>query len=610
MFETAIALLHSISVLVFAIILIALAEARFGSRTRFARIVIGSICAIIGLVSMAGPVALGPGMFADGRHVVIALAALAGGPLAILITTILASAARVAQGGFVLAGIVGILGSASAALVLSVVLRRRLRLRLHLLAVAIAIVPVCVAVPFMSMTVLPGAAISLGLAMVAVTNLVGVEVIAHLYLWTRERTETLIAIRRERQRVAEICDQTRSAMFEARRGGDGEVTFIYGSALFTELLGIAPAAIEAGSRGSFSSIAAGLDEYHRAELCNAFGRAEPGSPQVVETRRLGTGELWLRWQISARLEIDTMVLHGVILDATDRVAARATIAAQKATAVAALSDQLAACVSTEIDMLLASHDRLSAGAHEMDLASKISDQRMSGAVNEAQAIVQALRRMNHANGNLAKLLGDVTLKMRDVATRATDSATQVGTARSQITSFIDEADKIAKVGALIEAIAQQTNLLALNATIEAARAGVAGRGFSVVAAEVKNLSQQTAAATQAIGDHVASIQNAARGAVSIIEALGEMTQDMVAATDAALSRTDEQAKVAALVLETSRDVEIHSQTMSSEMHAAAMHICHTVEQASAMVASAASTRSETANVTSRIDGFLRELKTG
>lgn len=608
MLETAVALLHSVSVLVFAIVLIALAEARLGSYTLVARVVIGSICAVICLISMAAPVSLGPGMFADGRHVVIALAALAAGPLAIIFTTIVAIAARAAQGGLVLAGIFGILGSASAALVLTLVLRRRLRLKLHLLAVAIAIVPVCVAVPFMSMTVLSGSNIALGLAMIAVSNLVGVEVIAHLYLWTHERAETLIALKRERERVAEICDQTRSAMFEARRNGDGEVTFIYGSALLVQMLGTAPVDVTADQLGPFSVIAAGLDEGDRAELSRAFGLAEPGSPQVVETRRSGIGEVWLRWQISARLEIGTTVLHGVVLDATDRVAARATLVAQKATAVAVLSDQLAVCVSTEIDILLASHDKLAAGAHAMDLASKVSDERMSGAAKEAQAIVQALVRMNNANGNLAKLLGDVTVKMRDVAMRASDSATQVGTAKSQITSFIDEADKIAKVGALIEAIAQQTNLLALNATIEAARAGIAGRGFSVVAAEVKNLSQQTAAATKAIGDHVASIQSAARGAASIIEALGGMTHDMVAATDAALSRSDEQAKVAALVLETSRDVEIHSQTMSSQLHAAALHMGQTVEQASAMVASAASTRSETANVTSRIDGFLRELK--
>lgn len=321
-------------------------------------------------------------------------------------------------------------------------------------------------------------------------------------------------------------------------------------------------------------------------------------------------QFWLRWQISARLEVDRVILHGVVLDATDRVTARNTAAAQKAAVISAVSDDLAACVTTEIDLLLTSHDKISAGASEMDLASKISDARMTSALGEAQAIVQSLQAMSSANYDLSRLLGDVTLKMGDVAARASGSASQVQTAMTQITSFIHEAEKIAQVGAAIEAIAQQTNLLALNATIEAARAGVAGRGFSVVASEVKNLSQQTAAATQAIGDHVASIQSAARTAVSVVAALGTMTQEMVVAADAALKHADEQERVAMLVSSTSHRVEAHSKKLASEMDEAAMHIGHTVEQAAKMVAVAAVTRHETANVTTRVDGFLRDLRTG
>lgn len=228
MFETAIALLHSIAVLVFAVILIASVEARLGSRTLSARSVLGAICGVVGLLSMEAPVAIGPGMFADRRHVVIALAAWAGGLIAIGVTTVCAVAARITQGGLVLAGTMGNLGSASVALVLSLALRRRLRLKLHLLAVAIAIVPVSVAIPLMSMTALPGPTVALGLSLVTLTNLAGVEVIAHLYLWTRERTETLVAIKRGRQPLEAICDETRSAMFEAKRHDQGAVAFTLG----------------------------------------------------------------------------------------------------------------------------------------------------------------------------------------------------------------------------------------------------------------------------------------------------------------------------------------------------------------------------------------------
>jgi len=286
MFETAISLLHSVAVLLFAIILIALAEARLGARTLFARITLGFICAVVGLLSMLGPVEIAPGMFADGRHVIIALSALVGGPIAVVITTATAVAARIAQGGFVLAGSAGILGSAVAAIILSLVMNRRPHLRVHVTAVMIAIVPILFAFPFMKATPVWGSPVAIGLAYVAVTNFVGVELIANLFLWTRARTETLIAIKRERQRIHAICEQTRSAMFEAERGSDGTIAFTYGSSLFSEMLKLHLSDGDPEGALTFDDASTSLKDSDRDVLAAGFANADPaGAPIVVENVR-------------------------------------------------------------------------------------------------------------------------------------------------------------------------------------------------------------------------------------------------------------------------------------------------------------------------------------
>lgn len=88
-----------------------------------------------------------------------------------------------------------------------------------------------------------------------------------------------------------------------------------------------------------------------------------------------------------------------------------------------------------------------------------------------------------------------------------------GEAQNAVSELANSARRIGEVVELIKGIADQTNLLALNATIEAARAGEAGRGFAIVAQEVKNLASQTGNATEDIAAQIGSIQSAVDGAV-------------------------------------------------------------------------------------------------
>jgi methyl-accepting chemotaxis protein len=122
---------------------------------------------------------------------------------------------------------------------------------------------------------------------------------------------------------------------------------------------------------------------------------------------------------------------------------------------------------------------------------------------------------------------------REIGQQVTSSAYITGTAVDHVrhaTVTIQElassADQIGAVVKLISEIAEQTNLLALNATIEAARAGEAGRGFSIVASEVKALAEQTAIATNQINARIQKIQGTTRESVAAIQNIDTIIQQV------------------------------------------------------------------------------------
>ncbi|VXC77717.1 Methyl-accepting chemotaxis protein [Pseudomonas sp. 9AZ] len=187
-----------------------------------------------------------------------------------------------------------------------------------------------------------------------------------------------------------------------------------------------------------------------------------------------------------------------------------------ATQLAAASEEMSAISAQVSQAATAQGDQTSMVAtavHQMSVAvQEVARNAQATASNAADANKEARQGSELVQSNLTSIQG---------------LSTSVEKAGEVIDTLHSQSDEISKVLGVIQSIAEQTNLLALNAAIEAARAGEAGRGFAVVADEVRSLASNTQKATESIRSMIDALQGGARSAVSAMQLSREQAQNSV-----------------------------------------------------------------------------------
>ncbi|YAF53287.1 Methyl-accepting chemotaxis protein [Pseudomonas sp. E141] len=187
-------------------------------------------------------------------------------------------------------------------------------------------------------------------------------------------------------------------------------------------------------------------------------------------------------------------------------------------------------IASAAEQLSAVTEQTSAGVN----SQKVETDQVATAMHEMTATVQEVARNAEEASEAAvaadqqaregeKVVGEAIAQIERLALEVGNSTTAMGDLKR-------ESDKIGSVLDVIKSVAQQTNLLALNAAIEAARAGEAGRGFAVVADEVRSLAQRTQKSTEEIEELIVGLQSGTEQVATIMDNSRTLTDNSVELT--------------------------------------------------------------------------------
>jgi methyl-accepting chemotaxis protein len=286
-------------------------------------------------------------------------------------------------------------------------------------------------------------------------------------------------------------------------------------------------------------------------------------------------------------------------------AARRVSRAQK---VEQITDGFEAMIGEMVAALSAAATELEASAGTLTDTTDIT-QRLSGsAASASQQVSENVQSVAGATEEITSSVREIGRQVQEASRVATEAVRQAEQTDTSMLQLSQATAKIGDVIKLITAVAEQTNLLALNATIEAARAGEAGRGFAVVASEVKALASQTAKATDEISAQIEGMQAATDHSVRNIKQIGH-TITQISEISATIAAAVEQQGAA--TQEIARNVQTSAQLsvqVANDVSGVSRGTSETGAASGEVLSAAKSLSVESTRLKTEVEKFLQAMR--
>jgi methyl-accepting chemotaxis protein len=273
-----------------------------------------------------------------------------------------------------------------------------------------------------------------------------------------------------------------------------------------------------------------------------------------------------------------------------------------------LADEFECAVGAIVKTVFYATTELQGTAESLTESAEFTHQLANTVAGAAAEASKNVRSVAIASDELATSISEIGQQAQRSLAISNEAVRQAATTDGRITKLLQVSDRIGHVVKLISGIAERTNLLALNATIEAARAGAAGKGFAIVASEVKSLATQTVKATEEIGAQIAHIEASTRDSVVAIQEIGSIINRIAETSIAITSAIEQQRASTGEIAFNVHGAAEGTDGVTAKIEDLKMDSSKTGSAANQVLLSATKLASEGTNLKFRLESFLATVR--